>query len=469
MLQLFDFQSICYDPLMLLPSFLERFTSTFLPKPFLHLARKTDWSKRCGKIDPFEFMISLVFGQLSALRQTLVSQAQSLAVAVSRQAVHGRFNSKAVAFFKASFAHTLAETLDWSANRPQALELQKHFRAVYLLDSTSFDTTQALEEVFPSCGGDGSPANIKVLLNYELIAGRLDPLKILAGKRSDQGQALCLAQRLKEGELQISDKGFFDAKAWRAAQEAGAYLLIPLPHAITLRTIDLADASEQPLDLAGALAQSTEDRVEWPKVFLGLKRKNQTGPVRLVAFRLNPESAGRRREGLRKAMKNKGRTPTAQALQLAGWLLLVTNAPAAKLPSALIAYLYRVRWQIELIFRQAKSVLRLNKTESENPYRVQCEIWARLLSAVLLFLWHSHANAQCWNQHKSEISFEKLIQIMQQWGHTISRAFLGGAEKLLQQLRIIWGNILVNARKGRQNTRTNTWDHLMDLWLQPKS
>ena len=220
--------------------------------------------------------------------------------------------------------------------------------------------------------------------------------------------------------------------------------------------------------MAGTLALSCENRVEWSQVLLGTPGKPRAGPVRLVAFRLSPESAGRQRAGLRESMRTKGRTPSAKALQLAGWLLLLTNAPAAKLPSAMLAYLYRARWQIELIFRQAKSVLRLDKTESDNPARIQCEIWARLLGAVLLFLWHAHANAQCWLQQASEISFEKLIRMMQQWGHTLARAFLQRPEQLLHQLRTLWRHLLVNARKGRQKTRTNSWDHLMDLWLKPK-
>ena len=453
---------------MLYPSFLERFVGTFLPNPFRDLARLTGWCKRRGKIDSFEFLISLVFGQLSALRQTLVSQAQSFQEPVTRQAVHQRYNPRAVAYVQAAFAHTLAQTLDWGPDHPQALELQKHFTAVHLLDSTGFDTSEALQEIFPACGGAGSAANIKVLLSYELVAGRLQPLKVLAGKRSDQGQALGLAQRLKEGELQINDKGFFDAKAWQVVQQAGAFLLMPLPHSLTLWTTEGAQAPEQALDLAGTLALTSENRVEWSQVLLGTQGKHRAGPVRLIAFRLSPESAGRQRAGLRESMRKQGRTPSAKALQLAGWLLLVTNAPAAKLPSALLAYLYRVRWQIELIFRQAKSVLRLDKTESENPARIQCEIWARLLCAVLLFLWHAHASAQCWLQHASEISFEKLIRVMQQWGHTISRAFFEGPEELLRQLRTIWRHLLVNARKGRQKSRTNSWDHLMDLWLKPK-
>ncbi len=202
---------------MLHPSFHQRFVATFVPQPFRDLARQTGWLKRQGKIDAFEFLTSQVFGQLSPLRQTLVSQAQCLAEPVTPQAIHERYNSSAVAYFQAAFAHTLAQTLDWSPARPQALELQEHFRAVSLLDSTCFDGSETLQDIFPSCGGDGSAANVKVLLRYEWITGGPEPLKVLEGKRSDQGQALGLAQRLQAEELPINDKGFFDAKAWQAA------------------------------------------------------------------------------------------------------------------------------------------------------------------------------------------------------------------------------------------------------------
>ena len=201
-----------------------------------------------------------------------------------------------------------------------------------------------------------------------------------------------------------------------------------------------------------------------PQVYAGTKG-HRAGPLRLMAFRRTPESAARHRQGLRESMRTKGRTPSAKALELAGWVLLLTNAPAQKLPSAMMSYLYRVRWQVELIFRQTKSVLRLHKAESQNPHRVQCEIWARLISAVLLFWWHAHASAECWRRHKREVSFEKLIRMMQHWGLTLARAFLQEPGELLQQLRTIWKQILLNARKGRQKSRPTTWENLFDLWL----
>jgi hypothetical protein len=453
---------------MLLTSFLEQFVRTFVAEPFRLIADQTGWRKRSGKIDPFEFIIPLVFGQMSASRQTLSSQAQSLAEPVTRQALDQRFTPQAAEFLKASFVHVMAQTLDWSAVHPQAEALRVNFSALYLLDSTAFDCPDTLKEIFPSCGGAGSSANVKVLLRYELIAGRLEPLHVLEGKRSDQGQSLKAAQRLLANELQLQDKGFYDAKAWNAAQQRGAFLLMPLPHSVTLWICAAPDQPEELLDLASSLEASLQDQVTWSGLHLG-KKGHRAGPLRLAAFRLSPKSAQRRRRGLREGMRTLGRTPSAKALQLAGWLLLLTNAPEEKLPAAMMSHVYRLRWQVELIFRQAKSVLRLHKTESGNICRVQSEIWSRLICAVLLFSWHAHASAECWRRYQCEASFEKLIRMMQHWGHTIALAFLDGPDALLQKLRTLWRHLLPNARKGRQKSRPTTWENLFNLWLNTRT
>src|SRR5438552_3002310 len=112
---------------MLCTSFLDRFVRTFVAEPFRQLADRTGWRKRSGKIDPFEFIIALVFGQLSASRQTLSSQAQTLSEPVTRQAVDQRYNSLAVEYLKAAFAHVMAQTLEWSTGHPQAEALRANF------------------------------------------------------------------------------------------------------------------------------------------------------------------------------------------------------------------------------------------------------------------------------------------------------------------------------------------------------
>lgn len=446
-------------------SFLDQFTQWFVPAPFLQLARDARWLRRQGKIDAFEFLTSLVFGQLSALRLTLNAQGQGLSEPVSRQAIDQRYTAAAVTYLQSAFAYGLRHTLGWVPDQPMAHALRQHFTAVYLVDSTAFDCPPSLQELFPGCGGDASAANIKVLLRYELITGTLEPMHLLPGKRSDQGLASLVAAPLRANQLQLQDKGFFSAAAWQQAAAQHAFLLGPLPRGVTL-WLPEAPGQESPVDLAPVLAASTQPWVEYPRLYVG-RGACRFGPVRVVAFRLSPESAARQRAGLRESQRKQGRTPTQTALTLAGWLILVTNAPAYKLPTAMLSCLYRARWQIELIFRQCKSVLRIHVTEGDNPFRIQCQIWARLLAAVLLFLWHAHTGAACWQHHRREISFEKLCRAFQQWGHRLARSLIHGPAAFADDLRELGRHLLKNARKERQRSRINTLDRLRDHWLTP--
>jgi len=63
--------------------FIQRLTQLLCPELCQQLAQESGWCKRLGKINSFEFLFSLVFGQSSALALTLNAQATS----VSRTAI----------------------------------------------------------------------------------------------------------------------------------------------------------------------------------------------------------------------------------------------------------------------------------------------------------------------------------------------------------------------------------------------
>jgi hypothetical protein len=224
------------------------------------------------------------------------------------------------------------------------------------------------------------------------------------------------------------------------------------------------DGSRGELNLADALRQSEPAVLEWPRVYLGAEAVQ----VRLVAFPLSAERAARHRAALREAQRKQGRTPTADALELAGWLILITNAPVEKLPAHAMGYLYRVRWQIELVFKQCKSVLRLDVTEADtNPYRVQCEIWGRLIAAVALFAWHSYLQALCWVERRRELSFAQLACQFQQHGMTLAQALMEGGQRLQDYMWKLLRHLLRTTVKGRQRSRKTTWENLDEHWLHP--
>jgi hypothetical protein len=451
-------------PLML-NLLLERMTKLLHPVRILQLAKEAGWHQRQGKIPAFEFLHSAVLGQASALHLTLNAQACSLADPATRQAMDDRYTPKAVTFFKAAFHETLVNTLEWKPDSTMAQLLHQHFTAIRLFDTTHCACADELAELFPACGGDGGEAGFKVLLSYEYASGQVHPLDVLPGKGSDQGLAETVCRHVGPKELGLLDAGFYKAKALRNVDARGGFFILPWPRGVSVWKIDKLGNRGDEIDIASALKASTDNCVEWSAVQLGKTQESRLGAVRLIAYRLSPERTGRRRAQLRQKCGTEGRQPTVAALELAGWLILLTNAPAKLLPAAAVGYLYRVRWQVELLFKQWKSVLRLDVMPSKNQSRVQCEVWARLLAALLVSVWHQHANAACLELHQRETSFSKVAKILQQQGQTLARVLFTERTQLESLLREIWTKILKLARKEHQLSRQTTWQNLRSHWL----
>jgi IS4 transposase len=106
-------------------------------------------------------------------------------------------------------------------------------------------------------------------------------------------------------------------------------------------------------------------------------------PMRRLLWRLPEEAAARRRAKLRENARKKSRQPSAEALALCDWNLLVTNAGPERLGLDEAAVLYRVRWQIELLFKLWKTHARLGRSRSANPNHILCEIYAKLVGVLL--------------------------------------------------------------------------------------
>lgn len=443
--------------------FFERFSLWWEPAAIIALAREVKWLIRQGKIDAFEFVAGLIFGQMSSLELSLRAQASSYTQPVKRQAVDQRYNAPAVQLFSNLFVRCLRQSLSQSPQPSLHQALAAHFAAIQIVDSSSFDCPEALAEIYPGCGGGGSSANCKVLLRYEYLRSQFEPVSLVGGKRSDQGLAGQLPELVGANELLLIDKGFFKLTVLQQIHQAKGYFLMPCPRSVSL-WIEQPDGSRQELNLADQLRSSSKTCFCLPKVFLG--KGAQSLEVRLAAFALSEESAARHRAALREAQRTQGRTPTAEALELAGWLILITNAPEDKLPTEAMSYLYRARWQIELVFKQCKSVLRLDTTLARtNSFRVQCEIWARLIAAVVTFAWHAHLQAACWAQSQREISFAQVAKTIQHHAILLNAALVERGQRLQDELWKLWRQLLYTTIKGRQRSRKTTHQALHAAWL----
>jgi len=91
----------------------------------------------------------------------------------------------------------------------------------------------------------------------------------------------------------------------------------------------------------------------------------------------------KRQQRLRQQAQKKGRKVSAEALAVCAWTVYITNAPAAKLSLQEVLALGRSRWQIELLFKLWKSEGRIDDSKGHKPFRVLCEVYAKLLAMVV--------------------------------------------------------------------------------------
>jgi hypothetical protein len=109
----------------------------------------------------------------------------------------------------------------------------------------------------------------------------------------------------------------------------------------------------------------------------------QRYPVRLVAAKLPPTATRRARGRARRKAQKAARRITAPTLAVAGWLLLITTLDASTWSLAEVLYVYRARWQVELVFKRMKQLLRLNQIRSQHATSVEATVRALLIAWAL--------------------------------------------------------------------------------------
>ena len=120
------------------------------------------------------------------------------------------------------------------------------------------------------------------------------------------------------------------------------------------------------------------------EVYLGSKGKLK---VRLMLHLLPSEVVSKRLRKARENNKKKKRGELNKEFIARTHLnLFITNASEEQLPISVIWPLYRLRWQIVLIFKIWKSICKIDEVKRVKRYRLEYYIFAKLILIVLG--WH---------------------------------------------------------------------------------
>ena len=397
-------------------------------------------------------------GQLGMPHPSLGGMIAAIDARISREALHQRFTAPATAFLSRCLQYVLRQKL---RQAPVGTKLLQPFGRVLLVDSSSWDVSEKLRDVLPGAGGSASPANCKIQAAYEYKKGELVFLDDTAGTVSDNRYTDNLPDLLNKKDLLLLDQGYFKLQTFNAIMAKGAFFLTRL-----LIGTALQDARTMvPIELGKVLRQS-QDHAHERQVRLG-QGKNQMPPCRLVCLRVSEQVANARRRRLKTQARRKGRSVSTLHLALCDWTLLITNVPEQWLPLDMVRALYTLRWQIELLFKQLKSILRVPQSDTGNEHRLRCELYGKLIAAVLVHRIHAMANIALWNAERREISMDKLYKRLQERAFTLAQILVLSFTQAMAHLYRELDTLLKHCRKYRQRSRMTTLE-MLEARFDPK-
>jgi hypothetical protein len=412
-------------------------------------ARSSRFIQRQRAFDGAQFVQALVGTYLSlpvATTEDFVDTLASLGATISVQGFAERFTDAAVSCLEQVFQAALMQLVRSS---PRALPLLERFSALFIQDCTVIRLPDALASVWQGCGGNREhlSAAVKGMVRLELREGLLAGPLLLDGRASDR--SACLLPRPPAHSLSLADLGFWDLRDFAYAAQEQRYWLSRCPP-----KLQVFDASAQRWSLAELLPRETDDTCEL-EVELGVVQRLK---ARLLGQRVPAKVAEQRRRRLRAEAKRKGRTVSQTSVVLAEWSVLVTNVPAELLTLAEALALYRIRWQIELLFKLWKSEGHLDETRAERPARVQCEVYAKLL-ALLCKHWLMVVSS--WNELQS--SPTRLVRCIHKHALTLVAALRQPGEELARVLEVLIERLMAVRPMHKRKSRPNAYDALFQI------
>ena len=404
-------------------------------------AKDSGFIRRVRKITGAGFVQSLVLGWMADPKARLEDLAAPLGVA--DQSLHERFNDRAVDCLRRVLAAAMGLLFE---ARPETIPLLRRFTAVALDDSTTVPLPASLAGEYPGCGGsdpDAGRAGLKVMARLEAIAGRVEFSEPAPAAASDRTLHTTLPP-LPRGSLRLADLGFFDLERMATDTAAGVHWISRAPARLRVRR-----GGEASQNLPDWLGSQGSDRID-AIVTVGTRTRLT---CRLVAVRAPAEVVKRRLEHLEKKQRKKQRAVSAAQRMLCEWTVMLTDLDdAGRFTAEQLWVLYRVRWQVELLFKRWKSGGGLGASRGRTAHRVLCECLAKLIAALI-----KHWGTLLRGGPLCVVSATRAAARVKWWAGRLAEAIGSGAlapvVRVLERLKADLDRLPKRPKRARKTTR----------------
>ncbi len=247
----------------------------------------------------------------------------------------------------------------------EAGEAFSEFDRLILQDGSSFALHEALAQQFPGRFNAVSPAAVELHCTMDLLEEA--PIAITLSPDTDSEHDYRPAPESLRGDLLLADRGYLDLTYLRDIDHHGGCFLVRSKSNLNPRVIDAyredgqrlkscQDRDLQAIPSKFPKRQRAEFEVEW-------LIEGEPFRCRLIVSG-NPETKC--------------------------FDYLLTNLPQDRYTIEIVCLGYKLRWQVELLFKEWKSYTNLHKFDTEKDHIAESLIWASLAaSAIKRFLAHA--------------------------------------------------------------------------------
>lgn len=407
--------------------------------------------KRLRKLDGTLFLKTLVFAFLQKDHPSLseiVQIASSLDLSISEQGIANRFDENAFKFLEAVFFEGAQQLL--KSKVKVDLELLNKFNGVFICDTSIIDLPDYFYKMFPGLGDKSNlkKSSIKIDTSIELLKGNLK-INITDGIVADNKTPSAI-ELGEPGSLQIRDLGYFDLSRKLKQIKNDVNFISRYKSGVKLY-----EENGNEIDML-ELLKKLKNKKCCNYEFAAFAGKKEKVPVRVILHKIEDKKNinKKQKKSKRKAKKNKSKQ-TKLSKALGEWSVLITNVSKEVLSGKECYEVYRMRWQIELIFKLWKDYCKVDESNSKNPWRILCEVYAKLIG-ILIQHWIV-LNGQWQRKNKS---YKKGYQAVRLRANELLLAIESGKLKaleiVLEKFKLYFNNgCSQNSRKKHPNAYKN--------------
>ncbi len=327
----------------------------FLPENWQELAQDTGALRGLRKDKSPESLLRTLLIHLGcghSLRETVVRARQSQISDLSSVALYKR----------------LKKSRDWL--KAMCIELfQEHGIAVsgeQNRQMRAFDATHISEP---------GPTGSLWRLHYSITLPALgcDFFKLTATKGKGTGESFQQFP-IDRDDYILADRGYATYSGMRHIHASGGYVTVR----VNTGTVFFDTEPDQPFDLLTSIKKAEKTGM-W-KAFLRTSPRIQG---RICALRKTDEAIQEAEERIWKTAKRKGHQPKEETVRYARYVILFTTFPVDQFSEQEILEWYRLRWQVELVFKRFKSLAQLGHLPKLDDQSSQAWLYGKLMVALL--------------------------------------------------------------------------------------